>query len=191
VNAQSYSREQHEAWLATLTPEQRWDVYIPQGYWPIFIMVALAKRGLLDPKIKPGEQLHMLELMDELVDPPFFTSEMLAMIAPASDTECEIVELAHSLDPPDDKRGSIATKFSQTAACGSFSARSILRSSPRSASDTKVQRGHQPRAAARHKPTPARPTNGPATRPKWPLGRRCPPMARQWKSFTHGDFNDQ
>jgi hypothetical protein len=111
VNAQSYSREQHEAWLATLTPEQRWDVYIPQGYWPIFIMVALAKRGLLDPKIKPGEQLHMLELMDELVDPPFFTSEMLAMIAPASDAECEIVELAHSLDPPDDKRGLYSYKI--------------------------------------------------------------------------------
>lgn len=105
MSAQSYSREQHEAWLATLNPSERFVAFVSLGCRPRFIIAALAKRGLLDPNIKPGQQLHMLELMNQLTDPLHFTPEMLAMIAPASNTECEIVELAHSLDQPDDKRG--------------------------------------------------------------------------------------
>jgi hypothetical protein len=68
----------------------------------LLILIALTKRALLTPDIKPSDQILLLEKMGELTDVRF-TQAVIAAVAPASDTECEIVKEARSLDAPGNK----------------------------------------------------------------------------------------
>jgi len=54
--------------------------------------------------MKPGKRLKLLELLNSLTD-NWLTPEMLAIIAPASDTEMAMVNEARSLDREDDRLG--------------------------------------------------------------------------------------
>lgn len=76
---------------------------IPPGYMPMFILSAMTKRVLQSAGIKGGEQLALLEKLNGLTD-RFFTAEILAMISPASDIECEMIAAAREADPPKTKR---------------------------------------------------------------------------------------
>jgi hypothetical protein len=63
------------------------------------ICVALGKRLLLDPGVKAGDRLRVLERMHEYVRPGGLTPEMLELVDPASDTEMSMFMAARSLDP--------------------------------------------------------------------------------------------
>jgi hypothetical protein len=96
-----YTPEAQSAWLNSLSPDESLIAHWPAGRQQDLIWIALAKRVLLDfGTSHPAEQLRLLECMHKLADP-----EMVAIIDPAGDTECQIIDAARSLDPPDDKWG--------------------------------------------------------------------------------------
>jgi hypothetical protein len=63
------------------------------------ILVAMAKRMLLDPRVKAGDRLRMLEYIHGYVRPSGLTAEMLELVEPTSDAEEEMIAAARSLDP--------------------------------------------------------------------------------------------
>jgi hypothetical protein len=93
----------HNVPIDAMTFDQRCIVFTPVGYRYSFILAALTKRFLLHDEIQPADKLELLERLHSLVD-FYFTTEMLATIEPASDTEWQIYETAETLDPADDKR---------------------------------------------------------------------------------------
>jgi hypothetical protein len=81
---------------------------VSSGHMMDFIVVALTKRVLQTPNIKPGDKLYLLEKLNGMTD-IYFRAEMLAMIEPAGDIECQIISEANSLDPPDDTTHGMAS----------------------------------------------------------------------------------
>jgi hypothetical protein len=81
---------------------------VSTGHKMDFIAVALTKRVLQTPNIKPGEKLYLLEKMNGMTD-IYFRAEMLAMIEPAGDIECQIISEANSLDPRGDTTHGMAS----------------------------------------------------------------------------------
>jgi hypothetical protein len=95
----SYDQQQHAAWFDSLTPDESLMMSMVVGHQIAFLAVALAKRGLQSPNIKPADQLMVLEKMGRVTD-VWFASEMVAIIEPMSDIEYEIYKEAKKLDPP-------------------------------------------------------------------------------------------
>lgn len=73
------------------------DLFVTAGHRYAMIAAAITKRTLLDDGIKPADRLHLLESMNKSTD-LYFTEDMLRMIDPAGDLECQIVHEAMSLD---------------------------------------------------------------------------------------------
>jgi hypothetical protein len=76
-------------------------LHIPLGNKMSLIGIALAKRALLTPGIKPADKLELLERMNGMTD-GYLCPAMLAMIEPMCDTGFAIFKEAASLDPPKD-----------------------------------------------------------------------------------------
>lgn len=70
---------------------------LPDGYRFTMIAVAMLKRAVLDEQTPPADRVRFLEGMSRWID-VHFTEEMLRMIEPAGDTECQIVHEVMSLD---------------------------------------------------------------------------------------------
>jgi hypothetical protein len=81
---------------------------VSTGHKMDFIAVALTKRVLQMPNIKPNDKLYLLEKLNGMTD-IYFRAEMLAMIEPAGDIECQIICEANSLDPPGDTTHGMAS----------------------------------------------------------------------------------
>jgi hypothetical protein len=93
--------EEHKAWWASLSAEQKMIAHIPVGYKFNLLLIALIKRAL-KCKMSAGERLQILERLNGMTD-GYITPEMLAMIEPAGNTEFEIIKEAQSLDTTADR----------------------------------------------------------------------------------------
>jgi hypothetical protein len=84
------------------------------------IMVAMAKRMLLDPRVKAGDRLRMLEYIHGYVRPGGLTAEQLELFDPTSDAEEEMIAEARSLDPKPWPAGNYGMPASFDVLCDSF-----------------------------------------------------------------------
>jgi hypothetical protein len=75
---------------------------LPPGYYFIFVIVASTKQILRDVKLKAGERLHYLELLNRAIG-GLLTPQVLAAIEPACVTQCQMLGELLKLDPPDDR----------------------------------------------------------------------------------------
>jgi hypothetical protein len=78
--------------------------HTPVGYRWLIVYAAILKRVLANDPMTTGERLEMLEALNTMTG-AWFTTEALALLAPADDTTLEIVRMAWRLDR-DDATGS-------------------------------------------------------------------------------------
>ena len=90
--------EEHLAWWATLSADQKMVAYIPPGYQHLLLVIAYIKRVLVVCGMKAGERLHYLEWLNKQTD-NYISPEMLAIIEPMSNAEMAMMHEAQSLDP--------------------------------------------------------------------------------------------
>jgi hypothetical protein len=91
------SEEEHHAWWATLSDEEKMVAYVPTGYQHLLLVIAYIKRALVLCEMKAGERLHHLEWLNKQTD-NYISPEMLAIIEPMSDAEIAMMHEARSLD---------------------------------------------------------------------------------------------
>jgi hypothetical protein len=96
-----YDREQHHAWLASLSPDENLVVNVPIGHRWNMVAASLFKRWLQE-KMDAGLRLGLLEGLNSMTD-IYLLPEMLAMIEPMCDTAYQIWKEAKTLDREGDK----------------------------------------------------------------------------------------
>jgi hypothetical protein len=69
----------------------------PPGYRHTFLCISLAKRALTTPDIKTGEQLKLLQQINDCIDLSV-SREMVEIIEPMSDLEFKMYSEAAALD---------------------------------------------------------------------------------------------
>jgi hypothetical protein len=101
------SEEEHFAWWATLSDEEKMVAHVPPGYQHLLLVIAYIKRVLVVCEMKAGERLYHLEWLNKQTDNNYISPEMLAIIEPMSDAEMAMMHEARSLD----QKGSDAKSF--------------------------------------------------------------------------------
>jgi hypothetical protein len=91
------------AWIDALGADETLILYTPRGYKHALVLVSYFKRALARESMTVGERLEILEGISAMVD-GYFTAAALALIAPAGDTDAQMIEAALSLDHENDER---------------------------------------------------------------------------------------
>lgn len=100
-NLAAMTREQHGAWLDSLSDTDLVICHVPVGYLYTTLVISLLKRTLLVCPMDTGERLEILEQLNGLATGPI-SPIALSLIAPMCDTAYRMVEAACQLDPPDE-----------------------------------------------------------------------------------------
>ena len=77
---------------------------VSAGHLCNLLIIAYTKRALAFP-MPGGERLKLLENLNSMTDERYLTADILATIAPMSDSEIEMMDAALSLDGEGDKGG--------------------------------------------------------------------------------------
>ena len=114
----AHMTEQERTIWTGRSDDERAVLHTPPGYRYTLVLAAWMKRVLLARDLSVGDRLWLLEGINELVDGTF-TEAALAAIAPASDTEMEMVrECLRADNGNNTKRG--ASLDLMAAAFGDF-----------------------------------------------------------------------
>lgn len=96
--------EQERIVWTGITDDERLVLHTPVGYRYTMVLVALTKRILTTYELSVGDRLRMLEAINSFVD-NVFTEAALAAIAPASDTEMDMIRECWRADEGATRRG--------------------------------------------------------------------------------------
>jgi hypothetical protein len=84
-------------WFNSLTGDESLVVLMPVGHRVTFLLIALAKRALVQGGMTVGDQLQMLERLMALTD-TFITPAVLAAVQPCCETADKMIGEALALD---------------------------------------------------------------------------------------------
>jgi hypothetical protein len=91
------SEDEHRAWFASLSPDERAVAHVPRGYLMCLVEAALAKRTLVKAETDANTRLAVLKTLEACIY-GLLTAEILALVEPATEATVAIVEQARRLD---------------------------------------------------------------------------------------------